>query len=331
MVKKLFHPFLLSLVLMGCNTQPSAQTPSGSSSQIVIHRFDKDLFQCMESKDEKLQQALEKEYPQMLEILDKSLFNSADSSISAVSLNLFKYYSEPTLKNLYADAIKEYDSVGDIVAALTTGFAYLHSQFPDMQIPAVYMHVSGLNQNVLVADSLLSLSSDKYMGIEYPLYKAFFNQPQRNKMQRELVAADYLAGWLMSEFPFTGNEQQLLDRMVYEGKIKQLVMEALPGIKMETLMGYTQQDADWWQKNEGVLWKYVIEHKQLNTADRITTARYFEDAHNNFPVIGAPANTGTWLGWQIVKAYQNKSNATPQQLMQVTDPNEILRVSEYKP
>ena len=73
---------------MGCNTQPSAQTPSGSSSQIVIHRFDKDLFQCMESKDEKLQQALEKEYPQMLEILDKSLFNSADSSLSAVSLNL---------------------------------------------------------------------------------------------------------------------------------------------------------------------------------------------------------------------------------------------------
>ena len=108
-------------------------------------------------------------------------------------------------------------------------------------------------------------------------------------------------------------------------------MEALPGIKMETLMGYTQQDADWWQKNEGVLWKYIIEHKQLNTADRITTARYFEDAHKNFPVIGAPANTGTWLGWQIVKAYQNKSNATPQQLMQVTDPNEILRVSEYKP
>jgi uncharacterized protein YjaZ len=188
-----------------------------------------------------------------------------------------------------------------------------------------------LNQNVLVADSLLSLSADKYMGIEYPLYKAFFNQPQRNKMQKELVAADYLAGWLMSEFPFTGNEQQLLDRMVYEGKIKQLVLEALPGIKMETLMGYTQQDADWWQKNESVLWKYIVEHKQLNTADRITTARYFEDAHNNFPVIGAPANTGTWLGWQIVKAYQNKSKATPQQLMQVTDPNEILRVSEYKP
>ena len=91
------------------------------------------------------------------------------------------------------------------------------------------------------------------------------------------------------------------------------------------------QDTDWWQKNEGVLWIYIIEHKQLNTADPITTERYFEDAHNNFPVIGAPANTGTWLGWQIVKAYQNKSNATPQQLIQVTDPNEILRVSEYKP
>lgn len=70
-----------------------------------------------------------------------------------------------------------------------------------MQIPAIYMHVSGFNQNVLVGDSLLSLSIDKYMGKDYPLYQDFFYDSQKLKMQRGLVVPDYLAGWLMSEYP----------------------------------------------------------------------------------------------------------------------------------
>ena len=80
------------------------------------------------------------------------------------------------------------------------------------------MHVSGFNQNVLVGDSLLSLSIDKYMGKDYPLYQDFFYDSQKLKMQRGLVVPDYLAGWLMSEYPFAGKENVLLDRMIYEEK-----------------------------------------------------------------------------------------------------------------
>ena len=89
------------------------------------------------------------------------------------------------------------------------------------------MHVSGFNQNVLVGDSLLSLSIDKYMGKDYPLYQDFFYDSQKLKMQRGLVVPDYLAGWLMSEYPFAGKENVLLDRMIYEGKIKYLLSQAL--------------------------------------------------------------------------------------------------------
>ncbi|MCD7849188.1 MAG: hypothetical protein LUH63_05295 [Parabacteroides sp.] len=44
------------------------------------------------------------------------------------------------------------------------------------------MHVSGFNQNVLVGDSLLSISIDKYLGEEYPLYQEFFYDFQSRLM-----------------------------------------------------------------------------------------------------------------------------------------------------
>lgn len=66
---------------------------------------------------------------------------------------LANYYSEPTLKGLYTDAVRQYDNVSQIEQALGNGFTWLKTCFPSMQIPAIYMHVSGFNQNVLVGDS----------------------------------------------------------------------------------------------------------------------------------------------------------------------------------
>ncbi len=98
-----------------------------------------------------------------------------------------------------------------------------------MQIPALYMHVSGFNQNVLVGDSLLSLSIDKYMGEDYPLYQDFSMTINAVRCNPSHVVPDYIAGWLMSEYPFNGNENVLLDRMIYEGKIKYLVFISITG------------------------------------------------------------------------------------------------------
>ena len=200
-----------------------------------------------------------------------------------------------------------------------------------MQIPAIYMHVSGFNQNVLVGDSLLSLSIDKYMGKDYPLYQDFFYDSQKLKMQRGLVVPDYLAGWLMSEYPFAGKENVLLDRMIYEGKIKYLLSQALGVPDAAELMGYTEQAYNWCKDNEGTIWKAIIERKHLYTPDQLTTSQYFEDTPAIFPENDAPGNIGTWIGWQIINQYMKETGSTPEALMQTNDAQEILTASKYKP
>ena len=41
-------------------------------------------------------------------------------------------------------------------------------------IPMIYTQISAFNESIVLSDSVLGISLDKYMGEDYPLYKRFF-------------------------------------------------------------------------------------------------------------------------------------------------------------
>lgn len=328
---KIFLTFLMTISICSCNGQNSNANTITTAAPISINRFDKALFELINSEDTTLRQQLLTQYPQMTDILGKGILNMQSPDMPGFFNKLENFYSEPTLKSLYSDAIKKYDTVTEIEQSLGNAFAWLQETFPTMQIPAFYMHVSGFNQNVLVGDSLLSLSIDKYLGEDYPLYQEFFYDYQLRKMQPADVVPDYIAGWLMSEYPFAGKENVLLDRMIYEGKIKYLVLSALPAIAPTDLFGYTNEAWEWCKNNEANIWKAIIERKHLYTPDQMTTMKYFEDTPAQFLASDAPGNIGSWVGLQIVMKYIDETKATPEALMKNENAQEILTLSKYKP
>ena len=314
-----------------CQGQPANIAKLEEAMPIRIERFDRALLEIIESGDTALGKKLLDAYPYELEIVGKGVLNMQSPAQPGFFERLIRYYSEPTLKRLYEEAVAKYADVSDIETQLGQAFAFLKANFPEMQIPAVYMHVSGFNQNVLVGDSLLSLSIDKYMGEDFPLYQAFFPNDQRIKMQRTRVAADYLAGWLMSEYPFEGNESVLLDRMLYEGKIKYIVSLALPELSPAQLMGYTEAEQAWCEAHEKTLWSTIIERKHLYTPDRLTTEKYLRNTPCTFLSDETPGNVGTWIGWRIISSYMQAVKPTLPDLMKQTNAQELLGMAKYRP
>lgn len=329
---KIILTTIMTFCLFSCTGQnsniPAAVT---DAEPIHINRFDKDLYQLINTGDTSLIVGLNQKYPKMLELLGKGVLNMKSTSLPGYWNKLINFYSEPTLKKLYANAIQKYNQVQNIEIALGNGFAWLKICLPKITIPQVYMHISGFNQNVLVSDNTLSLSIDKYMGADYPLYQEFFYEPQRSTMIPERIIPDYLTGWIMSEYPFVGKENVLLDRMLYEGKLKYLIQHAYPELSAELLMSYTNTELTWCKENESDIWKLVIERKHLYTPDQITTSKYFEIMPNNSLINNAPGNIGTWIGWQIITKYMNETNSTIEALMNNNDSQEILTASKYKP
>lgn len=321
---------LLLIALTGCDVH-ARSSRYASAEPIVIERFDQRLMEYIDNPDLATQEALRRDYPVMLDLIGKGILNMKSIDLPGFYEKLTAYYSNPALKVLYKDALSRYDEVGDIEKSLGQGFAYLTDCFPGMTQPKIYMHVSGFNQNVLTGEKTLSLSIDKYLGYDYPMYEEFFYDYQRRKMQRWNVVSDYLTGWLMSEFAFTGKENVLLERMIYAGKIKYLVSRACPELTAEQLMGYTEEQNTFVKAHEGKIWQILIERKHLYTPDHLITNQYFEDQPSPLYAEGTPGNLGAFIGWQIVEQYMKETKNTPEQLMRNDNAQEILTLSRYKP
>ena len=330
-MKKYLLAGALSTLLVSCEGQNARTAGDARIEPVSIIRFDKALFRLVESGDTALWPGLADQYPEMLRVLGQGVLNLRSAEAPGFLGKTLRYYSEPTLRALYRDAIERYDSIPDIERALGQGFAYLRTHFPTARIPAVYMHVSGLNQNVLAGDSLLSLSIDKYMGADYPLYQEFFYDAQRSLMRPELVAPDYIAGWLMSEFPFEGRENVLLDRMIYSGKIYYILSLCLPDRPIESLLGYNEEAARWCHANEKMLWKTIVSRKHLYTPDITTTQKYFENRPCTFLSDATPGNIGAWVGFRIIQKFVDETRCTAGQLMESGDAQDVLTGSKYKP
>ncbi|MDR3260369.1 MAG: gliding motility protein GldB [Tannerella sp.] len=325
--------FLLIILLFtltgytGCDVKGR----STAESPLSIGRFDRDLYRLTETDTPELRERIAVDYASLLKDIGLSLFRVKDTDTTDFLDRLVNYYSEPALNRLYRDVLKRFETMEAMEEVLGNSFRYLRDQFPGMQLPAVYVHVSGLQQNVIVGDSLLSISLDKYMGADYPLYRDYFYAYQLRKMEPACIVPDYLTAWLLSEYPFKGDKRVLLERMIYEGKIKYILYRACPRLIPEMWMGYAPEEYQWCKRNEKWLWGMMIERKQLYTPDIAATAKYFSDAPSTFVADGAPGNLGVWMGWQIVEKYMSKTKVSVAELMNNTNCQDILAKSKYKP
>lgn len=326
----LLSVFSLLFLATACNGQNTKVVAVKSDAPVSVMRFDGEILRLIEKDDSLLFREIADNNPEMLDIFGKGVLNMQSADMPGFQERLVNFFSEPTLLSLYKDAVEKYADISELERKLGDAFAFVQANFPAVKLPAVYMHVSGLNQNILAGERVLSVSIDKYMGKDYPLYDNFFYEYERRLMTEKHIVPDLLAGLLLSDYPFEGNENVLLDRMIHEGKIKYLLEKALPDVSPGELMGYAGEDTDWCEKNEKMLWKYIVGNKQLYTPDPIVTSRYFQPMPSTFLADGAPGNIGIWLGRRIVGRYMDETNATAAELMNAKA-QDILTQSKYKP
>jgi hypothetical protein len=302
---------------------------------ISINRFDSALYVWIESDDSINLLKLKTSYPEMMTLMGKALFKDIDTCSPDYYEKLINYFSEPTLKALYGDAITFYSSdsvrTKNISQELGLAFLKLQSLLPQTQMPAIYFHVSGLQQNFIVADSLISCSIDRYLGTDYPLYQDYFYDYQLKNMISERIVNDYLMVWIKSENPFRGKDNVLLDRMIYEGKALYAIATITENAAYKDVMNLTGQEFDWLKDNESALWTTIIERKHLYTPDIVTTDKYFLPSPATFLSDEAPGNTGSFIGFRIIQSFMNKTKSDFQELMKNNDSQDILTKSKYKP
>ena len=319
---------LLGITLLCVFCCSGNKTPE--STEFTIIRFDVDLYSYLinNEKDSLLQ-----DHTDFLDVFGESVLSIGKSDSSGFFLRLKEYFSELTLMGIYKDEQEKFADIKDINKELSNGLYIFLQQFPQIKPPKVYMHVSGFCQNVVVTDYILSLSIDKYMGADYPVYQKYFYEYQRELMSPDRIVPDYLTGFMMANLPFVGEDDVLLDRILYEGKLRYILSKLLPKRKIWEYVGYDEEQYVWCDRHQPQIWNTILENHHLFTPDYFSTSQYLKDApHTAYLPADAPGKVGVWLGSNIISAYMKQKPKTSwMELMENTDYQEILKQSKYKP
>ena len=227
---------------------------------------------------------------------------------------------------------KSFDNEAEQIESL---FKHVKYYFAGFKSPKVITLISEVNYNdrVILADSLLLLGLDNYLGSEHHFYAGLPNYVAKG-LDKSYLASN-IASALSKKINKYPRNRTFLSRMVYYGKELYLIDKFLPDNEDYQKIGYTQEEMDWAIANEEQIWRHFIEQEFLYSTDPKLNQRFLDPAP--FSKFGleldseSPGRLGRYIGWQIVKAFIDKNpNITPQQLLALPA-DDILKESNYKP
>lgn len=331
MKKCIFLP-LLVLILASCGGEKKPDV-SKIEVNISIIRFEQELENIKkDSASWKSLQMLNNKYPFFTELYFTTLTQIGTLKDSSSQAYIKAFLFDPDIQELHKEVNNKFSDLEWFKKEVTQAFKYYKYYLPERLIPSVLTYNFGFNNIVVALDSTICIALDQYLG-KTSKYYAHLPEYIKYRKEKEYMVGDLMRGWISAEFDNGQPRMDMLDEMIFQGKIMYLTDKILPDVQDSILMGYTSDQMKFCNNNEYMIWSFFLEKKLLYTKDFKSINKYCGEAPFSAGMPDeSPGRTGIWIGWQIVKAFmKNNKNITIEQLMTNTNYKQILNSSRYKP
>ncbi len=333
-MKQLVFALCLTLVLLSCSRNPLKIKVSDVSVNVKIKHLDVDLLPLTRDQLKAAVPDLKKKYKEFFDIFTYQMIAIGGTDQENFPDLLWSFVSDSALIRKLVPAVAEKIDTLRLRKELEEAFRHYKYYLPQKEIPVIYTCISGLNQSVVLANQLIGVSLDKYLGASSPFYvRLGLPVYKRRNMNQDRMVPDMMYAWAGSEWPASDKSNSMLSQMIQEGKLMYFVDAMLPDLNDTLKMGYTKKQIDYCIKNEAAMWTFLAEHKLLFTTDRMNIKRFTDEG----PYTSAfgqqsPSRTGIWIGWQIVRSYMKQHPEMKlSDLMAIQDSQLILNQSSYQP
>lgn len=332
--KLLFKLFAtLSLFLCACGNNPLEVDVSDVKIEPVkIQRFDRDFFDLSAATISSGLPELQKKYPEFTELFLRNILCPSGIQDSACAPEIIRFVSDADMRAAYEECQKVFPDLSDIESRLTDVFTYYKYYFPEKKIPSIIAMMSGFNYAIEASTPAIGL--EMYLGSKSRFYEMMqIPAYKKTVMRKDFIVPDLLRAWMMKEYPNNTKSKNLLNEMIYQGKLLYLADALMPGTHDTLKIGFTKKQLAWCQKHETDVWGHLIQNKFLYSSEADVVAKFTgEGPFTTGFVNESPARTGSWIGWNIVRKYMSEFPETSlEQLMKNEAPQTILSKSKYKP
>ena len=316
-MKKTFYLWVIfAFVFIGCEKKDKiAEEVNKIALDLRVSRFDNEFANAAASDIAKLR----KEYPY--------LFPAPDSVWIAKLQDSLQIELRQEVKTEFADFEKETTDIELL-------FKYIKYYFPKYQAPRIITVTNDVDykNRILLADSLLLIGLDNYLGPKHKYYGGMQNYIASD-MNRDFIVSN-IASAFANKVVSRPEERTFLAQIIYYGKILYLKDKLMPFHTDEQKITYSEDQLLWAQANEEPMWRYFIENELLYSTNNKLSQRFLDPAP--FSKFGleldneSPGQLGRYLGWQIVRSFMDKNEVSVQQLLNLSA-EDIFKKSNYKP
>jgi len=286
-------------------------------------------------------------YPLTIERFDKFFYESTPNDLFDLKKNypfLFpeqydnkvwiSRLNDSVQKQIYSEVNLVFSNLDNEKSEIQSFYNNFTSYFPKYELPRLITLISDVKyeNRVILADSLLLIGLDNYLGSEHPFYSSMPKYISDNLIRRMIISdiAEEYAYYVIPRVNF----YTFLDKIIFYGKVLYFKDIMLPKLEDRHKIGYSNLSMDWARQNEHYVWTYFVEKQLLFSSENKLITRFINNAPFSKFYLSidneSPGMIGRFIGWEIVKSYMKNNNTTFIEMI-LMNPMDIYNKSKYKP
>jgi len=334
----IYISFFVCLAFAACNRNKKVDV-SNIQLDVKVERFDKD-FDLLRTKPLGPQiTAIQNKYGLFYQDFIERVIKLGSTADTNYYKNLHDVFAGKAYIDLKHDVDAAYPNTDKLNTELTDAFRRIKYYYPQKRLPKVYAYFSGFQAQTTIGDGYFGIGLDLFLGADSRFYPALVESFPRYISRRftpDNIAPRVVEGIAREDmFPENEEDNSLLAKMVYNGKILYFMDQTLPNVADSIKIGYTAKQLKWCEDFKENIWGFFLEENLLYETDYQKIQKYLTEAPFT-PGLGdkneSAPKLAVWTGWQIVKQYMDKHpNVTLPQLMADRDAQKILNESKFRP
>lgn len=216
-------------------------------------------------------------------ILLELVFDKETNNDKKISIQLKEYYnSHPALLKLFNDTDRIFNNVrkselDSSLLLMQDAFYRLEELVPSVAKPRrAFTYVSALHENILVHNNDIGIAIDRYLGVDYPMYKEAMTKWKIQMSDTRRIVVDALKAWIMASFPMDNQRLLTLKNYVeYWAYVYSTLNLVFPDFDEEYIFGFNKEQYDWIKSNVSRLYKNALEQGDFDSYQSSIINKYF--------------------------------------------------------
>ncbi|MDR1226959.1 MAG: hypothetical protein LBK47_08705 [Prevotellaceae bacterium] len=333
-MNKKFTLCLTLVALLGfasCNTDRSRLHKMSLS--IEVQRFDNDLFAITsENFDEELPKVQEKYGDFFILFCERVIEVGTPKTDATFKADLLQFLTDTIVQKAYQKTQEVFPDEAQLNSKLTNAFKRYKLAFPNDSTPKAYAFVSGFNTSIILAENIVAIGLDRFLGSDFDLYTTMgFYKYIAHSMTPEHIPSAVMHSIAQGFCPDASVD--LLGKIIWEGKLLYFTKKMLPDEPDSLVFGFTPMQLKLCLTNEAFMWRYLVENKLLFSNQSRVIREFTEEAPFTARFSQeAPGRSANFLGYRIVENYMRRHrNLSITDLLRNNNAPQILEQSQYNP